>query len=86
MGDRIEKSTKHLLIRGLNPNHNRDLKEIFKGVATIASVRPGPFQEFYTSKLAQGLKPELARLTLARKIAAIVWTFGRKESVSTLSD
>ena len=32
----------------------------------------GPFQEFYTALLTKGLRPEMARLTLARNIAPIV--------------
>jgi hypothetical protein len=35
-------------------------------------VQPGPFQEFYTALVAKGMRPEMARLTLARKIARIV--------------
>jgi hypothetical protein len=31
----------------------------------------GPFHDFYAGLLAKGMKPEMARLTLARKIAAI---------------
>ncbi len=74
----LERSRKAVFIVGLNANHNHDLKGIFKGAATTASVRPGPFREFYASKLAQGMKPELARLTLARKIAAITLTVWKK--------
>jgi hypothetical protein len=37
-----------------------------------------PFREFYESLLAKGLKPPLARLTLARKIAAIVLIVWKK--------
>ena len=62
-----------------NVNHNHDLKNIFKGAATRASLVAGPLQEFYTSLLARGMKPHLARLTLARKIAALtllVWKKG----------
>jgi len=44
----------------------------FKGAAVVALSKPGPFQEFYTALLAKGIKPEMARLTLARKIATIV--------------
>ena len=44
----------------------------FKGAAVVASNKPGPFQEFYTALLAKGIRPEMARLTLARKIATIV--------------
>ena len=66
-------------IRGLNKNHNRDLKNIFKGAATRAAATAGPFQEFYEARIASGMKPPMARLTLARKIAAItllVWKKG----------
>lgn len=66
-------------IRGLNENHNHDLKNLFKSAAIIASSKPGPFQEFYAALLTKGMRPEMARLTLARKIAAItlhVWKKG----------
>jgi hypothetical protein len=43
-----------------------------------ASGRPGPFQDFYAGLLAKGMKPELARVTLARKIAAIPLTIWKK--------
>jgi len=38
----------------------------------VASSKPGSFQEFYTALLTKGIRPEMARLTLARKIATIV--------------
>jgi transposase len=76
---RLKRSKKFLAIRGLNQNHNHDLKNIFKGAATRASALPGPFQEFHAGLVARGMKPTMARLTLARKIAAItliVWKKG----------
>src|SRR6202049_2735432 len=75
----LERSKKPALIRGLNENHNHDLKNLFKGAAIVAANKPGPFQEFYAALLAKGIRPEMARLTLARKIAAItlhVWKKG----------
>jgi hypothetical protein len=51
---------------------------LFKGAATMASVRPGPLQDFYQAALAKGIKPTMARLTLARKIAAIALTLWKK--------
>jgi transposase len=75
----LKRSRKFLAIRGLNVNHNPDLKNIFKGAAIRAAAVPGPFQQFYAALLATGMKPTLARLTLARKIAAItllVWKKG----------
>ena len=74
----VQRSKKLLAIRGLNVNHNHDLRNILKSAATTASARPGPFQEFYARRLAQGMKPELARLTLARKIAAITLILWKK--------
>jgi transposase len=74
----LRRSKKLISIRGLNKNHNHHLKDLFKGAATMASVRPGPFQDFYEALLAKGMKPTMARLTLARKIAAITLTLWKK--------
>jgi len=40
--------------------------------ALFAATKPGPFAEFYAELLAMDMRPEMARLTLARKIATIV--------------
>jgi transposase len=79
VGGQLKRSKKALAIRGLNLNHNHDLKNIFKGAATWAAATSGPFQNFYEACLARGMKPSMARLTLARKIATItllVWKKG----------
>jgi transposase len=68
----LERSKKQVSVRGLNRDCNHDLKNLFKSAATIASVKPGPFQEFYAALLAKGMRPEMTRLILARKIATIV--------------
>jgi hypothetical protein len=75
----LQRSKKSIALRGLNQNHNHDLKSIFKGAATKASSAKGPFHDFYTGLLTKGMKPTMARLTLARKIATItllVWKKG----------
>ena len=77
VGNQLKRSKK-LAIRGLNTNHNHDLKNIFKGAATRAAVVSGPFQEFYAASVARGMKPSMARLTLARKIAAITLIIWKK--------
>src|SRR6266576_2086487 len=69
---------KQATIRGLNKDYNHDRKGLFKGAATRASVKPGPFQEFYQRSLAKGIQPTMVRLTLARKIAAITLTRWKK--------
>jgi len=75
----LQRSKRTVALRGLNQNHNHDLKSIFKGAATKAGSAKGPFHDFYSALLAQGMKPTMARLTLARKIATIsllVWKKG----------
>lgn len=74
----LKRSRKKVLIRGLNVDHNHDLKNIFKGAAMSASIFSGPLQEFYRERLAAGIKPEMAQLTLARKMAAIALTIWKK--------
>jgi transposase len=64
--------------RGLAQSHNRTLKYVFKSAALTAS-RCGPFKSWYVELVERGLRPELARVTVARKIAAItlaVWKSG----------
>jgi hypothetical protein len=80
-GGQLKRSKKVFAVRGLNKNHNHDLKNIFKGAAIRAMTVEGPFQEFYQALVAKGMKPTMARLTLARKIAAItliVWKKGAR--------
>jgi transposase len=74
----VQRSKKKTSVRGLNRNHNHDLKNLFKSAAAVAAAKPGPFQEFYDALVAKGIKPEMARLTLARKIAAITLTVWKK--------
>ncbi len=74
----LRRSNKQISIRGLNKDHNHDLKGLFKAAATRASVQPGAFQEFYQRSLAKGIKPTMVRLTLARKLAAITLTLWKK--------
>jgi hypothetical protein len=76
---RVRRSPKAVMLRGLNRNHNHDLKSIFKSASVRASTATGPLQEFYQGLLAQGRRPSMARLTWARKIAVItliVWKKG----------
>jgi transposase len=78
-GGQLKRSKKAFAVRGLNKNHNHDVKNIFKGAAIRATTVAGPFQKFYEALVAKGMKPAMARLTLARKIAAItliVWKKG----------
>ena len=74
----LQRSKKPQQIRGLNQNHNHEMKSIFKGTALSASQCAGPLQDFYAGLLTKGMKPEMARLTLARKIAAITLILWKK--------
>ena len=74
----LRPSKRPVSLRGLNRNHNHELKNIFKGAAIIAATKPGPLQEFYAALVAKGMRPEMARLTLARKIAAIILIVWKK--------
>jgi transposase len=76
----LVRSQKRVTTRGLNKDHNPKMKEIFKGAATKARVH-GPFAAYYEGLLARGMKPELATITLARKISATtlaVWKKGER--------
>jgi hypothetical protein len=72
----LERSRKPATVRGLNKDYNHDLKDIFKGAAMRASTAAGPMHDFYEALLAKGRKPTMARLTSARKIAAITPLIG----------
>jgi transposase len=67
--------------RGLNRKRNPILKSIFKGAATtvITQLPDDSLHAHYQRMLAAGIKPNLAKLTVARRIAAIVlamWKHG----------
>jgi transposase len=74
----LKHSKKPQQVRGLNRNYNHDLKNLFKSAATNAAAKPGPLQEFYVALVNRGIRPEMARLSLARKIAAITLTIWKK--------
>jgi transposase len=74
----LQRSKKPQQLRGLNENHNHDMKAIFKSAAIMASTREGPFHDFYQGLLTKGMRPAMARLTLARKIAAITLILWKK--------
>lgn len=59
--------------RGLNKNRQPLLKDIFKGAArTVLSMKAHPLNQRYQQQLSAGQKPNLAQLTLARRLAAAV--------------
>ncbi len=69
--------------RGLSRQHNHVLEATFKGAATTV-IQQGarvPIYAEYERLLGAGTKPNLAKLTLARKIAAIVLRMWKDEEV-----
>jgi transposase len=88
VGGRPVRRRRPPLTRGLNRNHNRMLKNVFKSAATAATSRPGPLQDIYRALVARGLRAELARVTLARKLAAVtlhVWKKGERYDPARLT-
>lgn len=68
---KLQRSRKAPMTRGLNRNHNPVLKAVFKGAANAAVARAGPLRDYYEASIARGVNDELAKVTLARKIAAV---------------
>jgi transposase len=74
----LRQSKKNFATRGLKQNHSHDLKYLFKSMAQAASITAGPLQDYYQELLGKGIRPAMARLTLARKLAAIVLILWKK--------
>jgi transposase len=66
------------ITRGLNRNHNPLLKAALKGAANAATVRPGPLRDWYDASRRRGVRDELAKVSLARKLASIVLRLWKK--------
>jgi transposase len=75
---KLQRKRERITVRGLNDNHNKHLKNLFKSAAISASTRPGPLQDFYAARVRKGMRPTMARLTLARKIASMTLTMWKK--------
>lgn len=69
--------------RGLNRRRNALLKAVFKGAATtvIRQLPEDPLHAHYLRMLDSGIKPPLAKLTLARRISATVLSMWKHEEV-----
>jgi transposase len=65
----LRRSSRPVATRGLNRNHNHVLKRVFKSAAKSA-CSSGPFKAAYDLRVARGMEPSLARLTIARQLAA----------------
>lgn len=87
IGDKLERRHKSTQTRGLNPNHSRRLKVIFKSAA-IEALKKEFFKKMYERLQASGVRAEMARLTIARKLAAValaMWKSGEANDETKLS-
>ena len=75
---RVCRSKKVVATRGLNQTHQHVLKDVFKSAATGAIQRDPAFQLCYFRLTQRGRSPEMARLTLTRKLAALTLTLWKK--------
>ena len=73
----LRRSRRPIATRGLNRNHNHLLKRVFKTAATSA-CHNAPFQAAYEVRVQRGMDPALARLTIARLIAAITLSLWKR--------
>lgn len=74
---RIVRTRKPIATRGLNRNCNRRMKDVFIAAAT-AGIRIEPYRSYLQALQQRGIRPEMARLTLGRKIAALALTIWKK--------
>jgi transposase len=74
---RVVRRQKPVATRGLNHNCNRRLKEIFTSAAAAGS-QTEPYRTYLEGLRQKGMRAEMARLTLARKIVAITLRIWKK--------
>ena len=74
---RVMRSRKPVTTRGLNHNCNRRLKDVFIGAAT-GGCRTELYRRYLAGLQERGMRAEMARLTLARKIASITLRIWKK--------
>lgn len=65
---------------GLNRNRHPILKAVFKGAATTVAANEGhPLRKTYDKHLSDGMKPNMAKLALARKLATLALMLWKRE-------
>ena len=71
VANRMQRQWRAAQNRGLNRNYNHRLKSVFKAAA-LGAANSDAYREYYQRLVTAGIRVELARLTLARKLAATV--------------
>jgi transposase len=77
---RVVRRKKPVATRGLNRNSNRRLKELFVSAA-VGGRQSEPYRTYLEHRQEKGMRSEMARLSLARKIAAVALTIWKKGEV-----
>jgi transposase len=73
---RLDRVSRKPATRGLNRNHNPTLKDVFKGAA-VDAIRSG-FRDYHDALVAAGMREEMARLAVARKLVSIILALWKK--------
>jgi len=74
----LSQRRRRVATRGLNPMHVPELKQVFKDAALTAARRE-PCQSWYQARIEKGMRPEMARLSLARRLAAVTLTLWQRQ-------
>jgi len=83
---RIVRKQRRQATRGLTHDYNRILKMVFKGAAKEA-IRRDPIKTLYRIKVDSGIRPEMALLSIARRLASVllvIWKRGEQFDVAKL--
>ena len=86
-GDKLERRPKQAQARGLNQSFSRRLKVAFKGAA-LEALKTEAFKKVDERLTSSGVRAEMARLTIARKLAVMVlamWKSGEEYDETKLS-
>jgi transposase len=73
----IRKKNKGKTTRGLTWCYNRRLKTILKA-ASLEAIKRDPFKSIYQKMIDRGLRAEVGRVAIARKMAAIILSLMKK--------
>jgi hypothetical protein len=80
-GGELQAAKKSPALRGLNVNHNHDLKNLFKGAAMQLSTSTGLLGDFYRNLLAKGMKPSMPRQATLALAQSILEALGSRASI-----
>ena len=86
-GDKLQRRRGSTQTRGLNQSFSRRMKVAFKGAA-LEALKTEAFKNIYERMTASGMRGEMARLTIARKLAAVtlaIWKSGERYDETKLS-